>query len=85
MVVRPKSRAIFGVQNQTMKKSIALVFAVGTLFVAGCCATHPVTKWEYKQIQGGQTEESLNKLADDGWTIVGLSTYGGYLLKRAKR
>ena len=68
-----------------MKRSIALVLAASTLLLAGCCTTHQVTKWEYKTIQGSQTDASLNKFADDGWAIVGLNSYGGYLLKRPKQ
>ncbi|SPE60074.1 hypothetical protein SBV1_370058 [Verrucomicrobia bacterium] len=35
--------------NQAMKKSIALVLlAASTFFLAGCCTTPHVTKWEYK-------------------------------------
>ena len=68
-----------------MKKLIALVFAASTFMMAGCCTTHHVAKWEYKTIQGSQTDDSLNKFADDGWTVVGLNSYGGYLLKRPKQ
>jgi len=31
-----------------MKKSIALIFVVSALVLAGCCTTHHVSKWEYK-------------------------------------
>ena len=33
-----------------MKKSIALIFAASTLFLAGCCTTQHVTQWEYKVV-----------------------------------
>ena len=35
-------------KNQTMKKSIALIFVAGTLILAGCCTAPHVTQWEYK-------------------------------------
>ena len=31
-----------------MKRSIAVIFAASTLFLAGCCTSTHVTKWEYK-------------------------------------
>ena len=68
-----------------MKRSIALILAVSTLLLAGCSTTRNGTHWEYKLIDGKQTEASLNQLADDGWSVVGLNSYGGYLLKRPKR
>ena len=54
-----------------MKKSIALMFAASTLFLAGCCTTPHATKWEYKVAQapnplhitppgGASTEERLD-------------------------
>lgn len=33
-----------------MKKSIMLIFAAGTLILAGCCTTEHATKWEYKVV-----------------------------------
>jgi PBP1b-binding outer membrane lipoprotein LpoB len=33
-----------------MKNHIALIFAAGTLFLAGCCTTEHATKWEYKVV-----------------------------------
>ena len=33
-----------------MKKFITLTFAASTLFLAGCCTTMHVTKWEYKVV-----------------------------------
>jgi hypothetical protein len=56
-----------------MKKSIALIFAVSSLVLAGCCTTHHVTHWEYKTVYeysyGKYLDDSLNKLAVDGWMI----------------
>jgi hypothetical protein len=73
-----------------MKKHIALGLVASTLFVAGCCTTHHVTKWEYKQIASSMvTDETLNQLGDQGWSVVGYGTPEGgrsfYILKRAKQ
>jgi hypothetical protein len=66
-------------QEHTMKKSIALIFAASTLFLAGCCTTPHVTKWEYKVTdmylsQQGALEKKINDLVADGWEFVSLST-----------
>jgi protein involved in sex pheromone biosynthesis len=71
-----------------MKKTVALIFAVSMLFLAGCCTTHQATKWEYKQQAGRLSDENLNKLADEGWIVVcyGNDTLGNfYILKRHKQ
>lgn len=72
-----------------MKKSITLIFALSALLLAGCCSTHRhVTQWEYKQVFAQVSDEGLNKLADEGWSVVccGTSQTGSfYVLKRAKR
>ncbi len=56
-----------------MKKSIALVFAASTIFLAGCCTTHHITQWEYKTLTGYNIESGtgLNSLGKDGWILVG--------------
>ena len=75
-----------GNKNHSMKKSIALVFAASTLFLAGCCTTPHVTKWEYKvalapppregmsnvdpQARRDRTQTFLNDLGKDGWVLV---------------
>ena len=85
----PKPYARFGVKNHTVKKSIALIFVASTLLLAGCCTTHQAKHWEYMQLGGLQSDASLNKFADEGWTIVSFTgTAGGpveYLLKRPKQ
>jgi hypothetical protein len=74
-----------------MKNTVALLFAVSTLLLTGCCTTHQVTKWEYKQLFNSPiTDETLNQLGNEGWQVVG---YGGapgagsgfYILKRPKQ
>jgi hypothetical protein len=66
-----------------MKKSIAVMFAVSTILLAGCCTTPHATKWEYKvafdprPAAGSGPEERraleqkfLNDLGKDGWVLV---------------
>jgi len=78
-----------------MKKHIALGLVASTLFLAGCCTTSHVTKWEYKKVYG---IEQVNKWAADGWVVSGFSTFIDttdsrtphdtteiYLLKRPKQ
>ena len=73
-----------------MKTSIALLCAVSTLLVAGCCTTSHHTKWEYKTVN---TVADVNKLADEGWLVAGFSGYVDtsnsdmtkFLLKRKKQ
>ncbi len=71
-----------------MKKHIAITLTASALFLAGCCTAHHVTKWEYKQVYAQVSDESLNKLGDEGWSVVacGTSQTGTfYVLKRAKK
>ena len=71
-----------------MKKTIALIFAASTLFLAGCCTMHHTTKWEYMQRTGQLSDADINKLADEGWSIVSTSIGPGgavlYVLKHPK-
>ena len=73
-----------------MKKHIALGLVASTLFLAGCCTTPHATKWEYKQISTQVNDATLNKLADEGWSVVCVGTSGNtdshfYVLKRPKQ
>ena len=71
-----------------MKKNITLILAASTLFLAGCCSTHQATHWEYMQVRGVKTDAYLNKLADQGWSVVTLTatdTDAHYILRRAKQ
>jgi PBP1b-binding outer membrane lipoprotein LpoB len=77
-----------------MKKSIALIFAVSTLFLAGCCTTHNATKWEYKVAQDpshvGHTSQEirelqqtfLNDLGKEGWVLINENEGGTFYFKR---
>jgi hypothetical protein len=80
----------------TMEKSIAVIFAVSNLFLAGCC-TPNATKWEYKvaspphpptandagpqQWQAIQ-QQFLNDLGKDGWVLVSETDGRIFYLKR---
>jgi hypothetical protein len=72
-----------------MKKSIALMFAAGTLFLGGCCTAPHHAKWEYKQSATQVSDATLNQWADEGWSVVcvGTDSNGGhfYILKRPKK
>ena len=88
LVVRPKPYIQLGVQNHIMKKHVALGLVVSTLFLAGCCTAHQAKHWEYKQLSGMQSDAALNKLADEGWSVVSVSvdnTTPLYVFKRAKQ
>jgi hypothetical protein len=71
-----------------MKRTIALILAVSSLALAGCCTTHQTGKWEYMQQSGQLSDADLNKLADQGWSVVSTSIGPGgtvfYVLKRHK-
>ena len=41
-------------------------------------------KWEYK-VSRSSNEEDLNKLGENGWEAVSMSSPGGILLKRPKQ
>jgi hypothetical protein len=69
-----------------MKKFLMLLIAAFSLMVAGCRTTDHAAKWEYRTTDN---LAEVNKLADQGWTVVNFAIPGGgpyqYLLKRAKR
>ena len=66
-----------------MKKTAALILTASTLLLAGCCTTHPTTKWEYQVVH---TIGGVNERAVKGWSVdtVTLRPDGSheYLLKR---
>ena len=80
-------------QNYIMKKTIALIVAASTLGLSGCCTAHHVSKWEYKQLPPDRgssrvSDDALNKLGEEGWSVVGVGNDNGvsiYILKRAKK
>ncbi len=74
-------------EKHSMKKSIILVFAAGTLFLAGCCTTHHshASKWEYQKVWDFKTVQTLSA---EGWTLDGFHSFDTsdsgtyYILKR---
>jgi hypothetical protein len=67
-----------------MKKSTAFIFAASILLLAGCCTTHQLTKWEYKNLtvvgttpDQSQEHPTLNELGKEGWVIVGFTHESG--------
>ena len=67
-----------------MKKSITLIFAASTLFLAGCCTSSHATKWQYKTV-ASTSIEVLNTPLAEGWIVVGYTALPDgsreYLLK----
>jgi hypothetical protein len=68
-----------------MKKTIALLLATSTLFIAGCSTTttqQPI-KWEYQTVH---TIGGVNERAGQGWTVANVTIKPDgtheYLLKR---
>lgn len=81
-----------------MKKLITLLFTASTLVLAGCCTTHHVTQWEFKNVTiiGSAPDQNpeLNQLGKQGWVVVGFvhepgdsqhNEYYRYILKRKLR
>jgi len=72
-----------------MKPSKASRFcfaAFAAIISAGCCTSHHVTKWEYRQVNN---LGAVNQLAEQGWTVVNFAVPQGggdtqYLLRRPK-
>ncbi|MGO8765819.1 MAG: hypothetical protein ACLQSR_11890 [Limisphaerales bacterium] len=79
-----------------MKKSIALIFAASTLFLAGCCTTHHVTQWEYKvvpvapgnganpQLYPQGQEALMNGFGKEGWIFVNAADGYSYFKRPVK-
>ena len=64
-----------------MRKCIGAVFVASVLFLAGCCTTPRVARWEYKvafaphpqdgpQEWGKAQQAFLNDLGKNGWVLV---------------
>jgi hypothetical protein len=71
-----------------MIKTLAVTFAAGSLLLGGCSTTPQVTKWEYMQHNARVSDQTLNRFADEGWSVVCVGADGGgghfYVLKRPK-
>jgi hypothetical protein len=75
-------------KNKINIKSLILGAALGAVVVFSLGAATDHKKSEYRQLPTQLSDESLNKLADEGWTVVctGTSQGGGfYLLTRTKQ
>jgi uncharacterized protein YcfL len=85
-------------RNQTRKTTFKVFMPVllSSLLLAGCASTP--TAWEYKSLQmfvhsTPDLDQELNKLAEDGWSVItsstsqgeGSSPYAVVLLKRPKQ
>jgi len=74
-------------KNKINIKSLVLGAALGAAVVFSLGAATGGKKSEYRQVAIQQSDENLNKLADEGWTVVctGTSQNGGfYVLTRTK-
>lgn len=82
-----------GVRSNRMKnkiniKSLLLGVALGAVVVFSLGAATGQNRIEYRHLRTEVSDESLNKLADEGWTVLcaGTSQNGGfYLLTRTRR
>jgi len=75
-------------KNKINIKSLVLGAALGAVVVFSVGAATEHKKPEYRQLPTQLNDQSLNKLADEGWTVVctGTSQSGGfYVLTRTKQ
>lgn len=75
-------------KNKISMQSLVLGAALGAAVVFSIGAAPEQKKSEYRHVATQVSDESLNKLADEGWTVVctGTSQLGGfYLLTRTKQ
>ena len=75
-------------KNKINIKSLVVGAALGAAVVFSLGAATTGKKSEYRQVPTQQSDESLNKMAEEGWTVVctGTSQNGGfYLLTRTKQ
>ena len=75
-------------KNKINIHSLVIGAALGAAAVFSLGATTEHKKPEYRQLPTQVSDESLNKLADEGWTVVctGTSQSGGfYLLTRTRQ
>ena len=74
-------------KNKLNIQSLVLGAALGAAVVFSLGAATEHKKPEYRQIPTQTSDQSLNKLADEGWTVVctGTSQSGGfYVLTRTR-
>jgi hypothetical protein len=82
-----KARKAHSMKNRINIQSLALgaVFGAAVVFSLGAATEHK--KQEYRQIPNQVSDESLNKAADEGWTVVCTGTsHSGmfYVLTRTR-
>jgi hypothetical protein len=58
--------------NHVMKKSMALLFAAGNLFLAGCCTTRQPASYDHV-VYHDLSDGDLVKLGHEGWRVVGFT------------
>ena len=75
-------------KNKTNIKSLLLGIALGAVVVFSMGAATEQKKVEYRHLATQVSDDTLNKLADDGWTVLctGTSQSGAfYLLTRTRQ
>jgi hypothetical protein len=75
-------------KNKINIKSLVLGAALGGAIVFSIGAATEPKKWEYRQVPFRQSDESLNRLADEGWNVVcmgGVENGIVYVLTRTKQ
>ncbi len=76
-------------KNKLNIKSLVLGAALGAAVVFSLGAATEHKKTEYRQVAAQVSDESLTKMADEGWTVVctGTSANGGhfYILSRTRQ
>ena len=74
-------------KNKINIKSSIFGAVLGAVVVLSLGAVKGQAKFEYRHVSTQQSDENLNKLADEGWTVLctGTSQNGGfYLLTRPR-
>jgi ribose 5-phosphate isomerase RpiB len=83
-----KTRKAHSMKNKINIQSLVLGAALGAAVVFSLGAATEHKKQEYRQIATQVGDDSLNKAADEGWTVVctGTSQNGGfYVLTRTRQ
>ena len=77
-------------KNQINIKSLVLGAALGAAIMFSLGAATVEKRLEYRQVAWQNSDENLNKLADEGWTVVCTGSPGSekrngfYVLSRPK-
>ena len=62
-------------KNHNMNKTITLIFGFSILFLAGCCTTTHVTKWEYKVAVAPHTAPAVIGRDPTSGSITNVNTF----------